>query len=994
LFQLTLSESNFITKQQQQQQQQTVRAEQQQQTVRAEQQQQQQQTPKTSNTDRQQRHLAELYAQQRATSPRLASHDEIRGRHISCRPVPNANAAVHPGAFSSSSSNHDNGQSYLQSGTSGNTFEAAPSSSLNSTSIESYDDELSRQLQLAQIEDRRGWEDKRERMLQLREYEGLKRGGSQQQRQQLPLKQNRDYQPQYQQLRPETSTQSTRSETSSEKSNSSEFSQGTWMSQRIGNVVGTRVSAANNPQSSQGGDSIDSDGHGNGSDLRKVRNRDANKRIHQEQQYQQKPQPVQRQTTPPPSGLGCIHEEHSLIENELSFEEIQVKHWSFEQDDFFDPDDNGNDYQEYDNEGHPVQHHVHFCEEPQRSDYEQRSIHGNSQQHQHFNNRSSQYNQHPSQQTSQPMRQKPSLTIDVVSDVSYHDDPSIDMTSSLATNDTNSLTDYNNWKSSQQRSSPTLDNYVVEEVDEDDSEKEGQLQPHQEKEIRGERKMHDPPGTLIDDIASQINVRGGRVMNRYQYHGRDPSVGGDSTRYSQPSVVRKQQPQSQSSASTQMRDVSPFVEGRDRPWRQSQQQRHQRQPHEANQSRSGSNHSNILNWYQPPDDDHWDIEFVSPSDNPHAACEASSLGNLTGEYDDPPMSTGDQDDDTATNTMNTVDLVAEVKRVWRHVQKYEKKKQKKMDLMAQYREGVEGVAEEEEEHPSMEAMMSHFQDMNQKEVSLDDTRVSDLTGFSQINNTGGALRSYGAGVPINGRRSPLEEHIHSTRGYVNNSPGQSYNNASHASTEKDVAFVNDGVDLFFDEAQNQSNANNVVHPRVPLSHHHKSTHYSSQGQGIPLSHHQKGSNFVQQESKKSINNHMSLAQPYDMTKSRSTGTALSSKTQRTSNRAPINSIYAAKNEEILSGKSASTGSNHTPSSPLQEYIQTHKARIDLARKYMKQHGGARFPRSKSPLMPLNSTVSADTNTSSQDQARHEVANGNARMSITHGNWKATSFRVT
>jgi hypothetical protein len=97
---------------------------------------------------------------------------------------------------------------------------------------------------------------------------------------------------------------------------------------------------------------------------------------------------------------------------------------------------------------------------------------------------------------------------------------------------------------------------------------------------------------------------------------------------------------------------------------------------------------------------------------------------------------------------------------------------------------------------------------NPKDVSLDDTRVSDFTGFSQINNSGATMWSYGAGVPNNnnnGRGSPLEQHIENTRGQnvVENSPRQSYNNASHASTEKDAVFANDGVDLFFDQSQTQ-----------------------------------------------------------------------------------------------------------------------------------------------------------------------------------------------
>jgi len=579
-----------------------------------------------------------------------------------------------------------------------------------------------------------------------------------------------------------------------------------------------------------------------------------------------------------------------------------------------------------------------------------------------------------SQPVSSTRHVKPSLTIDVVSDVSFHDDPSIDMMSSLATNDTNSLTDY--WRGSNQRSSPTLEEYgALKEVEEEDDidSKEQLLDPH---------PSHcDPPGTFADDLDnSPFKVReGGRSMNR-QLHGRDPSVGGDSTRYSQPSVVRRNDQQiCHPSAGS-----SPYRNSALRSFpSKSASHYSSNAPSFRNDSSQG--------WHQPQpqpprqqqlDDDAWDIEFVSSPDNGQfGECEASSLGNLTGDYEEPPLASAqggnnENDDDTATNTMDTVDLVAEVKRVWRHVQKYEKKKQKKRDIMSQYTNNQgDGLAEQ-----SMESMMmGHFQSEevdNRNEHNMDDTRISELSGFSQINRNGAAAMRSDTGAnaaQTNNyeRRSPLEQHIQQSSNHGQRSSSaerSSYTNASRGSTEKDVAFVNDGVDLFFGQSQTRSNnANKMVHPR-PI-------HSSSQNKSQPKNTH---------ANKKSTNSH--LAQPYEMTKTRSTGTAL---TQKTSNKAgaPIHNYSISKSESTHTSSSSHTSS---------------KARVDLARKYMKQHGGARFPRSRSPLVNNSSTsaatASADNNMnmSSQNQSSSGVVNGNARITVQHGNNRGgnTPFRVT
>ena len=916
-----------------------------------------------TTTSQQQRHLAELYAQQRRHDPRLAMQDEISGRHVVCPP---------------------NG----------------------TLSKESYDDELCHQLKLARSEDRRGWEEREKRILELRRWQQQDQNGSLQQGQgrRSSQQQNQQLSIQYR----ENSTQSTRSETSSERSQTSmDRSHHSWMQQRIGHVgVGNdpTFGSYNNAQSGNA-HSDAADGRVRNVDSRKIRHREARapqqlqnqqQSLQQQQQHQrqnQEPQQNQQRQqqvksnstttarhTPPPL-LGPIAEESSpIMANDMSFDEIHVRGWSFDDDhyhrDNFNDDGGGSQpRQQFDDE-------VHFDDEEYPNDGQFREDYSGGYQHSfHSQQPSSQPNSNQKHLQFKPHPKKPSLTIDVVSDVSYHDDPSIDMMSSLATNDTNSLTDYN-WRNSNHRSSsPTLDHYVVEEVEEESDEESRDIDRKEERQLpttfkeKREASHADPPGTFIDDIQTSR----GRIASNRLYHGRDPSVGGDSTRYSQPSVVRRMPPRGLSE--------SP---GRDRPWRQqATQSRGQPSRHSYESSRPSRNSYPFdPSQQQQPDDDPWDIEFVVAPDA-HPTCEASSLGNLTGEYDLPPPNDGENDDDTATNTMNTVDLVAEVKRVWRHVQKYEKKKEQKKNLMAQYQNGG-GVGEREVQDSSMEEMIGRFHEMNQQEVNLDDTRVSELTGFSQIHSSGAAMKSYGAGVPNNsgGRRSPLEQHIEQTRGqnFQFNSPGQSYNNASHASTEKDVAFVNDGVDLFFDESQAPMNANiNTVHPHVPLTHHHKNqqTNYGHHT-SIPLSHHQKQQRIP--DSKNSVDSH--LAQPYDMTKSRSTGTALSSKTQKTSNRDPNNnSLFATNYQNALSKKSGST-TNNPPSSPRQEYIQTHKSRVDMARRYMKQHG--RYPRSRSPNIP---PAVPDDNTDPSEQTS-EVVNGNARIIVEHGNRKKhTSFRV-
>ncbi|KAL3803365.1 hypothetical protein HJC23_009329 [Cyclotella cryptica] len=1004
-------------------------------------------TPRISNADLQQRHLQQLYLAQRAHSPRLASRD-LESR----RPPP---------TLSFSTSNNE------------------------SMGNDEYDDELGRELRRAVVEDRRGWEEKERMRLdrgwQVRHENQNNQLQDKPQQLQQPQQSNRPQHSQHQHhpsnstyhtphqttspptsnilarpaIKTENSTQSTRSETSSEKSHNSH------METNFNNP------AYDNSYGQKSNDVMAT------VDLRKVKHRDgySNRKMPEhfmhsgthhhdspaesedEKQHevhdsdatnQPKSMNYRRQATPPPSNLGPIQEERPTgneHEVDSSFQDNN-NNWHYHRvNDIFNPDD------EFD------------------------AI---------LTNNIPRNNSIPKYRSRKPGN----LTIDVVSDVSYHDDPSIGMMSSLAdTNDTSSLTDMQ-FRRSHENSSPTnsLDNWDElhrfgnynsvsdqsreQPVKKETQDRQRQLQPHQEKDLRRssraeENKSHDPPGTFIDDITEENNrMRGGRMRNNWGYHcGRDPSVGGDSTRYSHHHAQRDPQEQQQpppeqvTAQSTspyrkvKPRSVSPYAEMQHHPWRQTKQQ-HQRpnqqldrNQYKANQSQTVSGHFDVPFHVQTPPDgwqwsdtskqtpnhhqqhqndengaDQWDIEFVSPTENGTANCEASSLGNLTGEYDDPPLSSQAGDDDTATNTMNTVDLVAEVKRVWRHVQKYEKKKKQKEHLMQQYRTG-EGTVEEQEHYgdedgfdtnPAMESIMSHFQQFEDKKaVSIDDSKVSDLTSFSQTNNGGGATRTYGGIAPTGRRDGLLDDHIRnsSKRNNVEASPGHSFN-ASHASTEKDLAFVNDGVDLFYESQTKTSSHSNIIntpvgHPRIPLSHHHKSQPYPSHDTGIPLSHHYKSSSFknaaiethrAQDARKVSIDN---LAQPYDMTKSRSTGTALSSKTQKTSNRAPTVSMYAAKHEEVLSGKGS-----HASSSPSQEHVNSHKMRVEMARKYMKQHGGARFPHTRSPMAPSAISQTDSPSDDFEEDLTQQLqpvpsATVNTHRAVQNANdRKHTSFRVT
>ena len=998
-------------------------------------------TPRISNSDLQQRQLQQLYLAQRADSPRLASRDVE-----SQRPPPTLTS-------------HD-----------------------ESTGKDEYDDELGRELRRAVVEDRRGWEE-RERTRMDRRWQ-LPHGHNlqnQQQEQQTNRRQHSQQQQQQQQqesnsthyapqptilpttnnlpprpiIKTENSTQSTRSETSSEERsqnshNNPAYDDSYW--QQSNDVMATV-------------------------DLRKVRHRErlSSRKMHNHfaksdahhhdlprQSEDEKQQPhlkdsnaknqsksmnYRRQATPPPSNLGSIHEERPTgIEHDI-------------QSSFWDNNNNGQFHQVDDNFN--------------PDDENDAVLTGNMPRN----------NSIPNYRNRKPSN----LTIDVVSDVSYHDDPSIGMMSSLAdTNDTSSLTDLH-YRRSHGNSSPTnsLENWddsrrfghynALSDQDEEqqvemvktDNQHQRQLQPHQQNDQRRssrleEKKSHDPPGTFIDDIAEEKSqIRGGRLRNNRGYNcGRDPSVGGDSARFSHhhsqrdPQQHQQQQPPEQKLAQStspytkvKPRSVSPYVDIQHHPWRQTKQQGQRpnqqwdQNQYKAHQSQVVSNHFDAPFHPQTPPEgwhwsdtskqapnhqqqhqhdengaDQWDIEFISPTENGAANCEASSLGNLTGEFDDPPLSSQAGDDDTATNTMNTVDLVAEVKRVWRHVQKYEKKKKQKEHMMQQYRTG-EGTVEEDghyggedmfDNNPAMESIMSHFQQFEEKkDVSLDDSKVSDLTSFSRTKNGGGAARTYGGVAPTSRRDGVLGDHFRNTtnQNNVEASPGVSFN-ASHASTEKDLAFVNDGVDLFYEsqtKPSSHSNINNntVGHPRIPLSHHHKSQPYPLKDAGIPLSHHRRSSSIknvtieshrVPDAKKVSIDN---LAQPYDMTKSRSTGTALSSKTQKTSNRAPAMSMYAAKHEEVLSGMGS-----HAPSSPRPEHINSHKMRVEMARKYMKQHGGARFPNARSPMPP---SVISGTDSPSNDSEEDLIQQGqpgqsqrdNTHWTMQNANErKHTSFRVT
>eukprot|EP01082_Thalassiosira_pseudonana_P007025 g15063.t1 g15063 contig21:468286-472050(+) len=502
---------------------------------------------------------------------------------------------------------------------------------------------------------------------------------------------------------------------------------------------------------------------------------------------------------------------------------------------------------------------------------------------------------------------------DVASIVSYYDDPSIDMMSSIATNDTSSIDQLRRGGIS----SPTS---MMESGSWDKFHRSGNYAGVNLGLARRDRpqQSHDPPGTSIDEIIYQEQSgRGGyaRVPSPLQ-KAEDYCVEDHYKTHGIQHTQRRRQQRSQHLEQLQtdpwyrLRSQQSHEQHQDYPSRRSSHQQADVPPPQLQTPRNGWQWSDAEHRsdQEQHEYDGFDIEFVKSENEDY---EASSLGNITGDYDNdgvPPTDHNGGDDDTATNTLDTVDLVAEVKRVWRHVQKYERKKQKKKKLIQQYRNGganLENVDEEVAEFTSPDDDANHIQRVmhNFNHLNMQDDEVANDH----------VVRGRAAESPV---RGPLDQHIRSTSVHSRTlaSPGHSESAmASRASTEKDVNFVSEGVEMFY-----ESQTSHYPHHRIPRTHHHKTRPNSS-------------STKPQGPVKENSHSHEyspepDLSKPYDMTKSKSTGTAFSSKTTKQSNMTSQPSSYSTMHPEVAHQQS-SQSQNNNPSN----------LRSEMARKYTKKY---------------------------------------------------------
>jgi len=323
-----------------------------------------------------------------------------------------------------------------------------------------------------------------------------------------------------------------------------------------------------------------------------------------------------------------------------------------------------------------------------------------------------------------------------------------------------------------------------------------------------------------------------------------------------------------------------------------------------------------------------------------------SIGMLTNDEDDEGLEGlqgSKEDDDTATNTLDTVDLVAEVKRVWRHVQRYEKKKIRKKQLKQQYQQkrnishitGDVGnsltsvdeaqVAETpmdgnpifEEENGDTPMMMGLMQQFERLQADGADSKFSDITPSSSHHHRDISQPARGRSMePNNGR---LGQHIRSTSAHsrthsaVPDSPGLESNEAltSYASTEKDVMFLNEGVDAFYegqdDQVSNGASATAAQqhsnHYRIPPNDKNVKIQQQKSAPQTSFSLRQYSESASKSHSNEEDPNNLtdfnnlrgnrrprtkleSLSKPYDMTKVKSAGTSFTQKTEKMSNLTP------------------------------------------------------------------------------------------------------------
>jgi hypothetical protein len=517
---------------------------------------------------------------------------------------------------------------------------------------------------------------------------------------------------------------------------------------------------------------------------------------------------------------------------------------------------------------------------------------------------------------------------DVVSIVSHYDDPSVDMLSSLATNDTLTTT-------SQQRAGRKSPPFSRCSSDGTSRLVIPRTRTSQNEILKSQRQhtRSDPPGNSIDDILKEgvlLHQKG-----RYVHHnGRDASFQGvDPDDDNQ--VMNKQEHHNFKKTASDNNFVprQQRQEGRSNAHHQPQygrspdivappQLRSSQQDWKWSENGPTNNEHEHTQFGQ--DDTEFDVGGIEIPTHEMLHGDDTSIGMLTGEEDDEPPMSSRGDDDTAANTLDTVDLVAEVKRVWRHVQRYETKKHQKKDMKRQLRKNSRGInaansgsIQKELDRDAMEKirendnlmmgqLLQQFSEM-QHEPRCGDSNLSDITPFSSR----GRASERPPIIPSDGR---LGKHIRSTSSHScahvepPDSPGLDSNQAmaSRASTEKDAVFLNQGVDEFY-EGQAKQNING--HGRKASPHSGISSAQYQQNSKLRqlrtqyLNEVQSSEKVPRQYSKGPGNHHQHLSTPYDMTKTKSTGTSFTQKTQQTS--------------------------NMTTS-------QSTKLRSDMARKYMKQ----------------------------------------------------------
>jgi len=575
---------------------------------------------------------------------------------------------------------------------------------------------------------------------------------------------------------------------------------------------------------------------------------------------------------------------------------------------------------------------------------------------------------------------------DVVSIVSYYDDPSIDM-GSLATNDDTLTTISTSGPFHRGNSGGRVSPYPGQRM----------ITTKNKKSKRDNSKgrsppRHDPPGESIDELLQQgihrpeIDSDGQRPHQGYSPHrfGRDdPSFHGiepedyqelmdedEGDRQQLDNVSPQKKHRHQSFSSQQSPHPPPQLRSSQQEWEWSEngpEEQHQQRGHQYR-----PNHDGQQEEYDDQQDSGFNIEFPSYEDQ-----EDVSIGKLTDDnasYDEPLMEDSKQDDDTAANTLETVDLVAEVKRVWRHVQRYEKKKLEKKEAkrgesrnrarnsrgggneqnvgQSQSDEYLGTLNEDDdvEERNPMEMMIQQFGDMqNISEIQNTSTSISDQhqinNGPSQgisNNNNRGRRTNRPPTTPMDGR---LGKHIRSTSAHSRthtpatcNSPGLDSNNAlpSQASTngtERDVNFLHEGVDDFFREEE-QVILQNQRRYHQERQQYHQQRGSSAQYQGPPT---------TQSQSKSSRRNQQQQGQDKDSPSKRTMLNKLHRSSPNTleqySKSYSVEETDEKVNQDHLLSKPYDMTKTQSSGTGITQRISNTSISPALAQKYIKQSGG-------------------------------------------------------